>query len=619
MTAPVVEFGDFRLDCDRFQLCRGGRVLKLERKPTELLILLAMREGEVVSRAEIAECLWGGQVFVDTEHGINTAVRKVRQVLRDDSEKPRFVHTVTGRGYRFVGPVTLIRADAPSSDRDSSVVPPEAPAEDQVPRTSGRRFPLVFGFIAALALFSIPLMLYIREHTARAAEPAIKSLAILPLENVSGDPKQDYFADGMTDELTTMLARDSTLRVISRTSAMQFKDPHQPLREIARSLGVDGIIEGSISRDDGKVHVTVQLIHAPSDTNIWANSYDCDMKEVAALPTEVAQAIAKRLGASAPVSKPARYINPEAHDAYLHGRYLWFAGKFKESAMYYQKATELQPDYALGWAGLSDYYGAGTMSGVLDPRTALPLQAATAKKAIALDDTIPQTHLSLAAVYWTNSEFPRALEEIDRAIQIDPEYAEAYRMRAYVLSEVNRHSEAIASAKKGMELDPFSRPWFLAFIYFTARQYDAAITDASQRLESTPNQAILYKFLADSYHAKGENQKSAEMLEKQFSSIGRPEIAKELHHSFELGGYDAVVRLQINLMEHRSGYIPVVDLAGLYGQLHQREKTLALLDEGYRQHAPHLLDIQITPDFDFLHKDERYRSLVRKAGIPPAW
>ena len=619
MTAPTVEFGDFRLDCDRFELRRGGRVLKLERKPMELLILLAMREGEVVTRPEIAECLWGSQVFVDTEHGINTAVRKVRQALRDDPDQPRFVQTVTGRGYRFVGPVTLIRADAPSSDCDPRVTSSGAPAEIQVPESFARRFALVSGSIAALVLFSIAVTLYVHEHTTHAAEHTIQSLAVLPLENVSGDPKQDYFAEGMTDELTTMLARDSTLRVISRTSAMQFKDPRRPLPEIARRLGVDGIVEGSISRADGKVHFTVQVIHAPSDTHIWANSYDCDKNDVAALPTEVARAIAKRFNASSTVSRPTRYINPEAHDAYLHGRYLWYAGEFEKSAMYYQKAIELQPDYALGWAGLSDYYGAGTMSGKLDPRTALPLQASTATKAIALDDTIPQTHLSLAAVYWVNSQFQRALEEIDRAIQIDPEYAEAYLMRAYVLSEINRHSEAVASAKKGMELDPFARPWFLAFILFAARQYDAAITEASQRLESAPNDPILYKFLADSYHAKGENQKSTEMLEKFFSSIGMPKFAKELYHSFELGGYDAVVRLQIDLMEHRAGYVPVVDLAGLYGQLHQREKTLALLDEGYRQHAPHLLDVQITPDFDFLHKDERYRSLVRKAGVPPAW
>jgi TolB-like protein/DNA-binding winged helix-turn-helix (wHTH) protein len=630
---PILEFGEFSLDCDRFQLRRGSRVLKLERKPMELLIFLATREGDIVTRSEIARCLWGNEVFVDTEHGINTAIRKVRQALRDDPEQPRYVQTVTGRGYRFVGPVITTQPASASDTLQAATQTetlgpkptassPEPSAAASPPRLLRRRLGFVLGSVTALVLITVTVMLRVRGHRIHAATLNIQSLAVLPLNNLSGDPKQDYFADGMTDELTTMLAKDSTLRVISRTSAMQFKDPHQPLREVASTLGVDGIVEGSISRADGKVHMTVQLIHAPTDTHLWADSYDRDNNDVAALPEEAALAIAKRLNASEAALKPARYVNPEAHDAYLRGRVLWIAGEYDKSGEYFQKAIELQPDYALGWSGLADHYAGGAMAGQLDPRTAIPAMVAAARKAIALDDTVPQTHLSFAAIYWADRwDLPQALQEIQRAIEIDPEYAEAYFQRAYTLSDLNRPSEAIEAAKKSMELDPLAQPWGMPMIYSYTRQYDRAITDATQRLESTPNDYGLHKMLADSYHCTGRNKESAEMVVKMFSLIAMPEFAETLKHSFEQGGYDAVIRSEIHLMEHQppGQYLSVVDLARLYGQLGQREKTLALLEEGYRQHSPLLLDIQNDCSFDFLHNDERYRSLIKRIGLPPAW
>jgi TolB-like protein/DNA-binding winged helix-turn-helix (wHTH) protein len=621
MTHTMLEFGDFKLDCDRFELTRAARTLRLEHKPMELLILLATREDEVVTRTEIADRLWGSEVFVDTEHGINTAIRKIRQALREDPNQPRFIHTISGRGYRFVGPVVMTQ-----SVPDSAENLPPVPASVETPvrpaaAVSRSRLQLVFGSLAALVLIAIVVMLRIREHRIHAATLNIHSLAVLPLNNLSGDPKQDYFAEGMTDELTTMLARDSTLRVISRTSAMQFKHPHQPLRDVAGSLGVDGIVEGSISRADGKVHMTVQLIHAPSDTHLWANSYDRDNNDVAALPEEAAVAIARRLNASVTI-KPTLYINPEAHDAYLQGRVLWIAGEYDKSGEYFRKAIELQPDYALGWSGLADHYAGAAMDGQLDPRTAIPAMVAAARKAIALDDTVAQTHLSFAAVYWADRwDLSRALQEIQRAIDIDPEYAEAYFQRAYLLSDFNRPSQAIEAAKRSMELDPLAQPWAMPMIYAYTRKYDRAIADATQRLESTPNDVGLHKMLADSYHCIGKNKESAEMLVKMYSLAGMPEFAETLKHSFQQGGYDAVVRSQIHLMEHQppGQYLSVVDVARLYGQLGQREKALALLEEGYHQHSPLLLDIQNDCSFDFLHSDPRYRALVQKIGLPPAW
>jgi TolB-like protein/DNA-binding winged helix-turn-helix (wHTH) protein len=639
----IVEFGEFRLDCDAFELWRGGRSIKLERKPMELLILLAKSEGSLVTRTEIAERLWGNEVFVDTEHGINTAIRKIRQSLHDDPEQPRFVQTVMGRGYRFIGPAVKVQPSPAVGNGHISPAnggPPEPAAfaaspatvspvdtlsgDPAAPSRSHLRLWFAVGVSVALLLL---VALTLRAHWARerrnlAATPNIHSLAVLPLDNLSGDPGQEYFADGMTDELTTMLAKNSTLRITSRTSAMQYKGAHRPLREIAQALGVDGILEGSVERADGKVHMTIQLIQADTDTHLWAESYDRDTKDVVTLPSEAAQAIAKRLNSAAPATPPARYINPEAHDAYLHGHYLWFSGQNDRAGEYFRKATELQPDYAPGWSGLSIYYGAGAVDALLDPRTALPAQDAAARKAVALDDAFPESHLAMAATYWLyNWDLPRADQEVLRVIELDPKFAEAHHLRAKILGELNRQQEAIEEQKKATELDPFSRPFAMALAYTMARQYDAALTDALQRLESLPNDPTLHWILYTTYRSKGMTKEATDMLEQRMVLMGDKVSAEGVRRAFQQGGYTAVLHWQISDMERRAAtqYVSPVDLAYAYAQLGEREKTLALLEEGYSQHSPLLLDIQNDPAFDFLHADPRYRSLVKKIGLPPAW
>jgi TolB-like protein/DNA-binding winged helix-turn-helix (wHTH) protein len=640
----IFEFGDFRLDCNRFELWRAGVSMKLERKPMELLILLTTREGDLVTRTEIAERLWGNEVFVDTEHGINTAIRKVRHALHDDPEQPRFVQTVMGRGYRFIGPAVKVQSSpamgnghiAPPNGNlpepaafaasPASVSPVDTLSGDPAaPSRPHLRLWLAVGASVALLLLIVTLTL--RAHSARArrnlaATPNIHSLAVLPLDNLSGDPAQNYFADGMTDELTTMLAKNSTLRITSRTSAMQYKGAHRPLREIAQALGVDGILEGSVERTDGKVHMTIQLIQADTDTHLWAESYDRNSNDVVTLPEEAAQAIAQKLNSAVPAAAPARYVNPEAHDAYLHGRYLWFVEQNEKAAEYFRKATELQPDYAPGWTGLADYYAVGVIEGNFDPRTALPAQNAAARKAIALDDSLPQAHLSLAATYWMyNWDLARADRETLRAIELDPKFAEAYHLRAKFLGMLNRHPEAIVAQKKSMELDPFARPWAMALIYFLARQCDAALTDATQRLESTPDNPGLHEMLSWAYQCKGKQKEAMQERERCLTLSGDNTSAENVRRAYTQGGYNAVLHWQIRDLEHKSSsqYVSPFLLANLYGQLGQRKKTLALLEDAYRQHSPLLFDIQNDPAFDFLHKDERYRTLVQKIGLPPAW
>ena len=313
MPLVVYRFGDFSLDCGKFELCRKGHRLKLERKPLELLVVLVTKHGQVVTRDEIAGCLWQREVFVDIEHGINTAIRKIRQILDDSSDLPQFVHTISGSGYRFIAPVTAVEPEVteptqPSGDPvDLPPPPPEVSATPVIP-SAGKphhRVWLVTALCASVLVVTSILTLGPPPLAARFLDrdthAPIASLAVLPLANLSGDPDEEYFADGMTDELTTMLAKDSTLRIVSRTSAMQFKGAHRSLPEIARALSVDAILEGSISRSGNQVHMTLQLVRGDTDSHQWAESYDRDTNDVAArCPTLRPEPFAARLNSSTP-------------------------------------------------------------------------------------------------------------------------------------------------------------------------------------------------------------------------------------------------------------------------------------------------------------------------------
>jgi TolB-like protein/DNA-binding winged helix-turn-helix (wHTH) protein len=656
VAVTVFEFDVFTLDCDRFELCRAGRSVKLERIPMELLILLARRNGHLVTRTEIAEYLWDKEVFVDTEHGINTAIRKIRQALRDDPEQSRFVQTVTGKGYRFIAPIVEVRESLIEEESRSSSAQPrdrrvgdarptrggvgiqepivnrvELPSETEAQslRSSGLRvWPVALGASAGFALLILVIALGVRglrnRSVSRTTPPRISSLAVLPLDNLSGDPAQDYFADGMTDELTTMLAKNSTLRIVSRTSVMQYKGAHRPLPEIARALGVDGILEGSVSRNGDKVHMTIQLIAAPSDTHVWAESYDRNANDVVSLPREAAQTIAKKLNSAMLQPTSLRYVNPEAHDAYLRGRYIWYSGSNEEAGKYFRKATELQPDYALGWTGLAGYYGAGAMGGDLNPKDAIPQTEGAANKAIELDDSLPEAHLMLSGAMFLKWDWARADQEIARAIELNPRFAEAYHLRSKMDTALGRNEEAIESEKKAMELDPFQRPFAMGLAYFTVRQYDAAINDVRQRLETQPDEAGLHWILCESYRRKGELKEAAQEWEKimlLMGDEGEGISAATIRRAFEKGGYKAVLFQNVSYLKHKSAtqYVSPVDLALQYAQLGQREETLSFLEEGYRQHSPLLLWIQCDPAYDFLHGEERYRSIIKGIGLPPAY
>jgi TolB-like protein/DNA-binding winged helix-turn-helix (wHTH) protein/Flp pilus assembly protein TadD len=640
--ATVFEFGGFKLDCDRFELYREGRSLKLERKPMELLILLATRNGHLVTRTEIAERLWAREVFVDTEHGINTAIRKIRRVLRDDPDEPRFLQTVTGRGYRFViagnGQPKQAVATIPEEGMPDPPGPPqpigEQPPPASVTGVSGRepdridtaafksapmKAKLAFA-ILVLGLAAV-LAFQFRNRILPARASQIHSIAVLPLANLSGDASQDYFADGMTEEVITMLAKNTSLRVVSRTSAMQYKGAKRPLREIARELGVDGILEGSVARSADRVHMTVQLIYAPTDTHVWAESYDRDLNQAFLLPSELSRNIAKEVkNATSPAAVP-RYINPEAHDAYLRGRYLWFSFNVQQILPYFQKAIQLQPDYAAAWSGLADTYVLGGML-VFPPKDVIAKAEFAARKSVELDDSLPEAHNSMAAWYlFCGWDLPHADAESRRAIELNPNYAEGHYVRHYVLHMMNRPSEALQEEKRAVELEPFARNWGLAGLYIRLRQYDSAITELRIQSDLRPDESGLHHLLSEAYWLKGMYEESQQEFEKALELEHRPEAAAAAHRAFEQGGEKAVERWGANDIKARARkeYVPTWDIGFIVAFTGDKEETLKYLESAYQEHSLSIVGLQNEPIFAFLHSDPRYRELVKKIGLPPAY
>ncbi|MGA8270659.1 MAG: winged helix-turn-helix domain-containing protein [Candidatus Sulfotelmatobacter sp.] len=634
MSESQYRFGEFQLDCASFELRRQGRAQKserisLERIPMELLILLLERQGSVVSRQEIVNRLWGKDVFVDTEHGINTAIRKIRQALRDDSEQPRFILTVSGKGYRFVaGENGNQRSAAPRGTR--TAIPEREPlpsASDEpgralvahvmpaVQRDRGKLAIVIATCVVALAI----LIAFLRHRVVRANQaPQIHSIAVIPLANLSGEAAQDYFADGMTDELITALAKNRTLRVVSRTSAMQYKGVNRPVGDLARELGVDGILEGSIERTANRVHMTVQLIYAPTDAHVWAESYDRDLDRVYSLPEELSQTVAKEVKVATSPKLAPRYINPEAYDAYLRGRYYWFAVDIDQSQQAFEKAIQLQPDYAAAWSGLADAYGLRAVYGLSPGSDAMTKMESAARKAVELDNSSAEAHNSLSGWYFFFAWDPqRALAEADRALALN--FASAHFLRAHALISLHRTDEAIQEEKRFVELNPFVFPWALGFAYLNLGQIDNAIAELRMRTQVQPGDFFSHEALAEAYWLKGMWPEFAQQIEKEIALTESPEKGAEIRQAYERGGYRAVSQKQLEFLEARSRkmYTSPIDFAYQYAFLNDRERTLKSLEDSFRDRSPGMAFLQNEPLFNFVHYDPRYKALVKKMGIIP--
>jgi len=650
MAGTIFEFGDFKLDCGRFELLRNGRSLKLERKPLELLILLASSDGQLVTREQIATELWESEVFVDTEHGINTAIRKIRQILRDDPEQPRFVQTVTGKGYRFIplvnsGEGALNRlnsvaisetAGAPISDSAPAPVDPPMPASTNAapgllvpPRSlpESRRKAWLIAIAGLVALCAVTAMA-VRTLRRPHSQPAISSLAVLPLDNLSGDPNQDYFADGMTDELTTELARISTLRVVSRTSVMPEKGRHRPLQQIARDLNVDAIVEGSVVRSGDRVRITAQLIDARTDQHLWAQSFEGSSSDVISLQDNVAReiaaqtkaALASDAGAKTSATRP---INPAAHDAYLRGRYFLEKRDVARSVGCFQQAVALDPQWSPAYSGLADalqvyarHWEDGSLSSYVG---AMTRGEAAARHAIELDPANGEAYSMLGvyqAIYewnWTQAE-----QNIQRGIALSPNSSDAETDYAVLLDMLNRPEEAVTHMRKALQLDPqsFLMNRHLGSTLYFARHYQEALVHLEQAAEMEPGRlGYVLEWQVQTYEAMGNRDKAVEVdIQQQNLS---PQEADRMSATYKNAGWKAywLARIKRSVKDHPDGGCTGYYLAMSDIRVGQPDRAFQSLNRAVDRKCVAVGWIEVEPLFDSIRADRRYKDLLKRMNL----
>ena len=634
--AGRLRFGVFELDLRAGELRKHGLLVRLQEQPFQVLTMLLEHPGELVTREELQKKLWPTNTFVDFDHGLNKAINKIRDALGDSAESPRFVETIARRGYRFLSEVKATDA-APL--RDSELVtsaPPKAGTQDRrglAVKPATRKDHL----LALARKILVPVLLILIATLASwkflfSTRPSanIRSLAVLPLESLSADASQDYFADGMTDELIADLGQISALRVISRTSVMPYKRARKSLPQIARELNVDAIVEGTVLRSGDRVRITAQLIQAIADKHLWAGSYEGDLRDTLALQNTVARSIAEQIRINLSpqeqaVLKSAKVVNPEAYEAYLKGRYFWnkrTGDSLKTAVDYFNQAIAKDPNYAAAYTGLADAYAllGDWQYAVLTPKEAFPKAKAAAIKALELDSTLSEAHNSLAFCFdafdW---DFESAAREFRRAIELNPGYATAHHWYAWHLSLMGQYDEAIAEMRKAKNLDPLSLiinsdlPELLVIAHFC----DESMSQSRKTIEMDPNFALAHNQLAQVYIQKHMYDEAVAELQKAVElSKGSPTCIANLARAYAASGKtsDAVKLLSDLKNSSNRSHSDASEIAVIYAALGDRDQALNWLEKGFEERFnPGVLS---RPGFDPLRSDPRFQDLVRRIGLP---
>ena len=630
MTEPPLRFWDFELDPAQFELRRAGHRVRLERKPLELLILLVEKRGELVSREEIIERVWGKDLFFDAERGINNAIRKIRSALNDDSEEPHYVETVVGKGYRFIAPVKSASPAAQSSSAESTKEPtivlrrPRAlPGKLWLAGTG-----LLVAVLAILFIFNLDRVR--QRFLASSSSARIQSLAVLPLENLSGDPAQEYFADGMTDALITDLAQIGALRVVSRTSVMRYKGSRKSLPEIARELSVDGIVEGTIMRSGDHVRITSQLIYAPADQHLWARSYERDLSNVLTLQGEVARAIAEEVRVAVTPEERARLtvrstVNPEAYEANLRGRYFWnkrtTEGSLRAMA-YFQQAVDKDQAYAPPYVGLVDTYAHLANWGLLAPREAMPKAKAAALKAVELDDRLAEAHVSLGMVRFAYEwDWPAAGKDFERALVLNPGSPAAHLWYSKYLMMLRGSDEALTEAKRAVGLDPVSPDvnHQVAWLLNAAGRYEEAIEWERRTLDMDPGFPPAHSVLASAYEGKGMHDEAVAEAKRLLAlSPDSTDALGSLAYIHARTGERSQALRELAELEALSKhkYVPSIDSATVYLGLGDKEQAFRWLEKACEERSGYLPWLTVSAKWAPLRSDPRYSDLLRCMGLP---
>jgi TolB-like protein/DNA-binding winged helix-turn-helix (wHTH) protein len=647
MSRQPIQFGAYELDSAAGELRKHGIKIKLQEQPLQILQKLLEHPGEVVTREELQKRIWPADTFVDFDHGLYSAVQRLRDALGDNAETPRYIETIPRRGYRFIAPADTPNGNGSETKDVALPVEIDVPIESHRSEGAGGRWYSSFWLAGVALMFALVFVSNtggLRTRMFSSSTPTIRSLAVLPLQNLSGDPNQDYFADGMTEELITELCRLNAVKVISRTSIMRYKNSNKSLPIIARELGVDVIVEGSVLRSGDRVRITAQLISAQTDANLWADTYDRNLQDTLAVQEAVASAIAGKIKTTmisrgTIQTKVPRVVNFKAHEAYLLGAHEdSLAGDFsnhqgmaavseehhRRAIEYYEQALLADPNYAPVYLAI--------VNNSEDPNEV----EEKLKKALELDDTLSEAHLELAAVLLTRDlNWQGAETEFLRAIESNPNNAAAHQGYAYFLDAAGRLDDGMKEYHRAQELDPSND--HLGAALYSRREYTRLIELERQVLVTNPPgnntaNAIAHKVLMLAYARVGKRKESIEEFRSAMVCMGFDGLAEEMRRGYLKSGYEGALRAYLSGLKRYSDWkIRFVDTYA-YTELGDYDRAFARLPQLRDQGGiwqwvedtqgvrvfPSIVTLRIEPMWDPLHGDPRFDALARRLGLPAA-
>ena len=626
-----LRFGVFELDLDTSELRKSGRAVRLRPQAAKVLGVLASRPGQLVTREYLQEQLWGQETFVDFEHSINLCIREIRAALGDDAATPRYVETLPRHGYRFIAPVRDTQSAIDPAVHFQHAAPTTSTIIPAPPRS--HRPVAVLGAIAAAVLIAAAVANpgEWRSRLFGGAAGPVRAIAVLPLQNLTGDSAQDYFADGMTEALTTDLARMESLQVISRTSTMQYKTGKKSLPVIARELNADAIVEGSVQRSGNRVRVTAQLVRAADDRHLWAETYERDFRDILALQDDVASAIAKqvesRLGGPQPQPlAKAQTISPEGYETYLKANYYLDQFDLQKSIEYFNQAIKLDPDYAPAYAHMARAYFFMAFFGAVPPKEGWGKVNEAATLAVEKDDRLPEGHgaLGLAKLHY-DWDFAGADREFKRALELNANDADIRHDYAHYLMAMGRVVESEAESKRAVQLDPVGDALnsCLCWHSFAAHDYDQSVRLAEKFLKSQPDDSWELSILGWDY----EQKRMPEQAVQRFSRA--VEVTKDtpfnsfylaaLGHAYAMAGNrrEAENILQTLSDRGKKSYVSPFDLALVHAALGETDEAFALLDKAVAERSTFLVYSKWEPRLDPLRSDPRFMQVLKQIGLPP--
>ncbi len=649
-TTRIIRFGLFEADLGAGELRKGGIRVRLPGRSFRILAMLLDKPGQLITRDELRNELWQDDTLVDFDHGLNNAMMRLREILCDSSGNPRFIETLHRRGYRFIAPVqeaTILpqQVDAPIPPKNEQLIDtpeklviaesanPNRPTLQVERRSWPTRFwiaMLSIAFMAGLSVFAVP---YVRAvASGRLAAGQSTSLVVLPLENLSGNRDQDYFADGMTDELIANLAKIRSLRVISRSTAMAYKGTRKSLSEIARELKVDAVVEGTVMRVGDRARITAELIQVSSDRHLWAETYESQMGDILALQNRVSSAIVNEIRITLTPEEKERlekkpYVSPEAYENYLKGRYCWnrrSAQKLDSAIRYFELATDKDPKYALAYAALADCYSiiSATIFGTTSPNEAAPKARAAARRALEIDPHLAEAETSLATVKFNYDwDWAGADAGFRKAIDLDPSYGTGYQRYSLYLTAMGRFQSSFDQINKARDLDPMSLSinFSLGWRLYMAREYDRAIQQLQNTLEMDSTYELPHWVLGQAYEQKGDYVHALTELHKAADlAHNTPLMVASLGHCYAVSGNrKEAERLLATLMaESKNQYVSPYYIAIVHAGLGRNYDAIRWLEKAFSERANGLVFLKVDPELDALRSNARFRQLQKDLKLP---